>query len=235
MPENREIDSKNSVDKDRLTVKQAIWATFYAFVTYTLVAIFISILITSTFPIEQFKIVFIKFSPILSFFALIALFRYIKAKTNFGLYCLGFRKIGLRKALLAGFFVAIIWKATFLIGKTIKLSMLINNLEIFVSHPAFYPYSWGSVTVGPFFEEVFFRGLWYGVLREKIPKFLAMVFISLVFAIFHPYTKLAPYLGAFLTGIFLTLLYEKTRNLYSSIIAHIFINFFTILFIGAQY
>ena len=76
------------------------------------------------------------------------------------------------------------------------------------------------VVVGPVVEEVVFRGL---VLRRWIARkslWRGVVGSSLVFALLHP-----PFwIGAFVIGIFLALLYLVTRSLYAPIAFHAMYN-----------
>lgn len=221
------------MNKNRLTLKHAIWASFYVFITFFILIFFLSILsIAAKIPREEFNFIYFRFLPISPLLFLIVLFRYIKTKSCLSLSCLGLKKTGLKKALITGFIVAIIWEFIFLIGTKVDFTRVLHNITVLVSHPIIYADGWSSITVGPFFEEAFFRGLWYGVLRGKIPKFFAVIIVSSVFAIVHIFTKPAQYFGVFLIGVILTLLYEKTNNLYSSIITHILINLFRILSIS---
>lgn len=76
------------------------------------------------------------------------------------------------------------------------------------------------VVVGPVVEEIVFRGL---VLRRWIARrslWRGVVGSSLVFALLHP-----PFwIGAFVIGIFLSLLYLVTRSLYAPIAFHAMYN-----------
>lgn len=86
------------------------------------------------------------------------------------------------------------------------------------------------VVVGPVVEEVVFRGL---VLRRWIARkslWRGVVGSSLVFALLHP-----PFwIGAFVIGIFLALLYLVTRSLYAPIAFHAMYNgLITFMVLGA--
>ena len=87
------------------------------------------------------------------------------------------------------------------------------------------------VVVGPVVEEIVFRGV---VLRRWIARrslWRGVVGSSLVFALLHP-----PFwIGAFVIGIFLSLLYLVTRSLYAPIAFHAMYNgLITFMVLGAD-
>lgn len=81
-----------------------------------------------------------------------------------------------------------------------------------------------TVIFAPIAEEVIFRGLVYTRLRRAMPVALACVLSSLVFAILHGELIWIAY--AFMMGVALTLVLERTGTLWSSIIVHITFNLF---------
>lgn len=95
---------------------------------------------------------------------------------------------------------------------------------------------WFSVflacTVGPFIEEVFFRGFCYTALRKAWGVKIAMVGSAAFFSLIH-YSAFA-FIPIFLLGLVLAYLYEKRGTLIPSITVHIihnslFIGYFFIL------
>jgi len=80
---------------------------------------------------------------------------------------------------------------------------------------------------GPFFEEVFFRGLCYPVFKRKMGVLPGALLSAFFFALIH--RNEFAFLPIFLLGLGLALLYEKRGNLFAPIILHIFHNS---LFIG---
>lgn len=92
--------------------------------------------------------------------------------------------------------------------------------------------SFGSVPVqilliviaAPIAEEICFRGMLYGGLRERWPKFAAALLAGLVFGTLHALTGLSavPPLVAF--GVILCLLYEKTGSIVPGIVLHMLNN-----------
>ncbi len=92
--------------------------------------------------------------------------------------------------------------------------------------------SFGSVPVqilliviaAPISEEICFRGMLYGGLRERWPKIAAALLAGLVFGALHALTGLSavPPLVAF--GFVLCLLYEKTGSIVPGIVLHMLNN-----------
>jgi membrane protease YdiL (CAAX protease family) len=76
----------------------------------------------------------------------------------------------------------------------------------------------------PICEETCFRGLLFGGLRERLPRFAAALISALVFGGLHATTGLSavPVLVAF--GFILALLYEKTGSIVPGILLHMLNN-----------
>jgi len=81
----------------------------------------------------------------------------------------------------------------------------------------------GSMVIGPVVEEVAFRGILYGSLRNRLSPLLAALLSSLGFAATHPY-GLASLAGVAWTGFVLCLVYERSRSLVPAIAAHMLLN-----------
>ncbi len=92
--------------------------------------------------------------------------------------------------------------------------------------------SFGSVPVqilliviaAPVAEEICFRGMLYGGLRERWPKWAAALLAGLIFGSLHALTGLSavPPLVAF--GVVLCLLYERTGSIVPGIVLHMLNN-----------
>lgn len=80
------------------------------------------------------------------------------------------------------------------------------------------------VIAAPISEEVCFRGMLYGGLRERLSKYGAALIAGAVFGVLHAVTGLSavPPLIAF--GFILCLLYEKTGSIVPGIILHMLNN-----------
>lgn len=101
----------DSSNKNKLTLKHAIWSTFYILITgigAILVSTLIIFLIDSGLSKENFLIIFPRLTPFFYISCLVVLFLYIGTRTGLDLSCLGFKKSGLKQALIAGFIAWII-------------------------------------------------------------------------------------------------------------------------------
>ena len=80
------------------------------------------------------------------------------------------------------------------------------------------------VVAAPVSEEVCFRGMLFGGLRERLPRFAAALVAGLVFGGLHALTGVSavPPLIAF--GFVLSLLYEKTGSIVPGIVLHMLNN-----------
>ena len=76
----------------------------------------------------------------------------------------------------------------------------------------------------PISEEVCFRGMLFGGLRERLPRLAAALISALIFGGLHALTGLSavPPLVAF--GFVLALLYEKTGSIVPGILLHMLNN-----------
>lgn len=79
----------------------------------------------------------------------------------------------------------------------------------------------------PIFEEIFFRGVIFGFLRDNYKFPIALIVQALVFGILHG--NLVQSVYAFILGLFLGAIFYYTNSLYASILSHITYNLFGIL------
>ncbi len=85
-----------------------------------------------------------------------------------------------------------------------------------------------GTVIGPVFEEIFFRGFCYPILRNRWGKFWAVVLSAAFFAgIHHSGFVFWP---IFVLGVALAYLYEKRRSLIASITLHVMHNTFFIAY-----
>lgn len=78
----------------------------------------------------------------------------------------------------------------------------------------------GIVLVGPFFEELTFRGLLYGTLRGRVGRFAAMALSGLFFSMVHGYGALG-FLTVFWSGLVFAWIYEESGSLWPPILVHV--------------
>ncbi|HCS9010188.1 CPBP family intramembrane metalloprotease [Klebsiella quasipneumoniae] len=91
------------------------------------------------------------------------------------------------------------------------------------------------IFIGPFYEEVFFRGCLFGslcTLTNKIGGGLIIPALvgALIFSIFHSqYTSISAYGVEFIFAIILTIIRIRTRGLIGPIFAHAVLNLFAVI------
>ena len=154
----------------------------------------------------------------------LVLFSLRKSKKNW-LERLGFKKIKLGEEVLVGiFYLGTLILVAFLIGiiffyagfeqDLAKVPAIIEQIqlsEILV-----------IVLVGSIVEEIFFRGY----LQRKTN----LLFASFMFSYFHIiYGSISEMVGAFFLGMILGIAFEKRKNLFVPVFAHVFYNIITIM------
>jgi len=72
--------------------------------------------------------------------------------------------------------------------------------------------------LGPFAEEIVFRGVLFRTLRARMPLALAIVLSAAAFALLHPYRAAIYQVG--LVGVLSAWVYHRTGSLWPSIVAH---------------
>ncbi len=96
--------------------------------------------------------------------------------------------------------------------EVITLLLESNNLWLFLSYAILI------VVIAPIVEETFFRGLIYSFIRSKYGVFKGLLVSGMIFGLAHQ--SLWAFVGTTLGGIGLAYLYEKSKSLYTSILAH---------------
>jgi membrane protease YdiL (CAAX protease family) len=80
------------------------------------------------------------------------------------------------------------------------------------------------VIAAPVSEEVCFRGMLYGGLREKLPRLAAALISGLIFGALHAVTGVSAVPPLIVFGFLLSLLYERTGSIVPGIILHMLNN-----------
>ena len=76
----------------------------------------------------------------------------------------------------------------------------------------------------PISEEVCFRGMLFGGLREKLPRIAAALVSGLIFGGLHALTGVSAVPPLIVFGFLLALLYEKTGSIVPGILLHMLNN-----------
>jgi hypothetical protein len=79
-----------------------------------------------------------------------------------------------------------------------------------------------ACVVGPFVEELFFRGVLFTALRTRTSRVAAMAISGGAFALAH--TNVVGFLPILLLGCLLADCYERTGSLWASVVVHSFHN-----------
>ena len=88
--------------------------------------------------------------------------------------------------------------------------------------------------VNSFLEEIFFRGFGFIILKNNANRYFAYVFSALLFALYHTGMMIGYYdigillltvSGLLVAGIMFNFINEKSENIYSSWLVHMFANF----------
>lgn len=104
---------------------------------------------------------------------------------------------------------------------------MVSN-SITASHGSFITLL-GLIVLIPIFEEIFFRGVIFGFLRDNFKFPIALIVQALIFGIAHGNLVQGTY--AFILGLFLGIVFYYTDSLFASITAHITYNLFGVLLI----
>lgn len=91
----------------------------------------------------------------------------------------------------------------------------------------FWIFLFSEGIVGPVLEEYLFRGVVYHKLKEIYPTKNAMIFCTLIFALFHG--NILQIIFAALLGTILILLYEKYQDIKVPIVFHSIVNLVSLL------
>ena len=83
-------------------------------------------------------------------------------------------------------------------------------------------FAFSTAIVAPFTEELFFRGFLFKGFREKYGWVNALMFSSLIFALFHG--QIATLIPTFLLGALFAYLYQRTESVFPSMILHFLVN-----------
>jgi membrane protease YdiL (CAAX protease family) len=80
------------------------------------------------------------------------------------------------------------------------------------------------VVAAPVSEEICFRGMLFGGLREKLPRLVAALLCGLIFGALHALTGITAVPPLIVFGFLLALLYERTGSILPGMILHMLNN-----------
>lgn len=148
-----------------------------------------------------------------------AIWYYVTWKYKESFVVLGFQKNKIKLGLIWGLYVLLFFEVILILIKYLRIAYNPSggNNEGLLKYLMI-------VIVGPVTEEIFFRGYMYPCFRRKTGIIWAMLFSTLCFMVYHKTDTF--WLSAFINGIILCFVYEKSRSLFAPILGHIFINAF---------
>ena len=137
----------------------------------------------------------------------------------------GVRARSIPREILIGTGVACLLGATVILGDAASRMFLEGGaLKLVIAkqkvHDPFLFFLTGCI-VAPFAEELFFRGLLYSWLRERMPVIAAVIVSSLLFAGMHGFISPVQLAG----GLIFAGLYEWRRNVWAPYVVHAAGNF----------
>jgi membrane protease YdiL (CAAX protease family) len=80
------------------------------------------------------------------------------------------------------------------------------------------------VVAAPVSEEICFRGMLFGGLREKLPRIVAALLCGLIFGALHALTGITAVPPLIVFGFLLALLYERTGSILPGMLLHMLNN-----------
>jgi hypothetical protein len=137
------------------------------------------------------------------------------------------RRLGLRRFKLS---VALKWTAA-AIGAYLLFAFLYSALVV-VPEQEDIAAGFGPIPIqilliviaAPISEEICFRGMLYGGLRERLPRLAAALIAGLIFGGLHALTGVTAVPPLIFFGFVLCLLYEKTGSIWPCILLHMLNN-----------
>ena len=113
-----------------------------------------------------------------------------------------------------------------LINQSLGQSTPYNNVEI---DNSFYLILLETVILAPLLEELFFRGFIFNKIEHVTNKYFALIISALSFSLSHAEYNLETQVKIIIAGLYLGLIYIRSRNILIQIIAHSLNNFLVTL------
>ena len=139
---------------------------------------------------------------------------------GFSFQLCGIKTVSLPRELATGLAVSFIFGALVLLADLSSRLILNGGLLPFlvagkhINSPMLYLLA--GCLFGPFVEELFFRGLLYSWMRERIPAVLTIFVTSLLFSSVHGFLSPIQFIG----GILFASIYEWRRSIWAPFVVH---------------
>ncbi len=136
----------------------------------------------------------------------------------------GMKTLSLKKELLIGLGISFIFGSVIIImdlaSRLFIKGGLLKVLLVRQEVPAPFLFLLTGCIIAPFVEELFFRGLFYSKIRERLPAVVSVMFSALAFASLHGFLSPVQLTG----GILFAVLFEWRRNIWAPSIVHMLAN-----------
>lgn len=139
---------------------------------------------------------------------------------GFSFQLCGIKTVSVPRELAAGLAVSCIFGALVLLADLSSRLILNGGLlplliaKQNVNNPMLYLLA--GCLFGPFVEELFFRGLLYSWIRERIPAVPSIIITSLLFSSVHGFLSPIQFIG----GILFASIYEWRKNIWAPFVVH---------------
>ena len=115
---------------------------------------------------------------------------------------------------------SLIWIAKFfLVGTSNELEKVFTDFQSLGPSFLIFFILWSS-SGAVVLEEIIYRGIIYSAIRERIGIIPGIILSSLLFSLGHMRSSGDTIIAMFFVGIVLSLIYERTKSLYPSMLAH---------------
>ncbi len=139
---------------------------------------------------------------------------------GFSFQLCGIKTVSVPRELAAGLAVSCIFGALVLLADLSSRLILNGGLLplLIAKHHVNSPmlYLLAGCLFGPFVEELFFRGLLYSWIRERIPAVPSIIITSLLFSSVHGFLSPIQFIG----GILFASIYEWRKNIWAPFVVH---------------
>jgi len=111
----------------------------------------------------------------------------------------------------------------------IKISGTFHKFDKFTYSWEFFVFVIVYIGLGPLAEEVFFRVVLFNSLRNELNFWFSMLISSFIFAILH--SGIGHFFFAFVSGCFLSYVYEKYKNIPVIVLIHSLLNIPAVIYV----
>jgi hypothetical protein len=240
------IDSINKNDSEKMEIPVAIWTIkdiliVFPGVLFISIVFYISLLYLFGDTVGTFRLARYVSSILMIFLPVM----WVKKRYGLSKEVLGLRRgrysknINVVIGILTGVLYTVLIQITPLqytpVSNRLKVTEHIYDL---ITAPISIS-GFATIVLAPIGEEIMDRGFMYGYLRRKVGVTIGLLLQAMIFSLLHlKYiygNSIELIINAFIIGLILGILYEKTKSIYPSIICHGVINYLAIVLTVMQW